>query len=436
MLEVYGAALCLEWLHAAATSHRRLMGADLTPGHPIGSPAFRRMLAALVCAGIATFAQLYSPQGILQLISADLDIRAEQAALAVSAATGGLALAVIPWSFVGDRIGRLRAMVISVASATTLALLAAWAPTFELLLLLRFLEGAALAGVPALAMAYLSDEVDERARTVAAGWFVAGTTVGGLLGRVVVAPIADLLSWRAGMTAVAMLAALAATGFVLAAPRERRFLPRRKDGAFSATRSSRLLTTLRDPVQLGLFACAFLLMGGFVAIFNYLSFQLSAPPYVIPAGLIGLVFLAYLGGTVSSPLAGRLASRHGRLPVMLGSIAVMLLGLAVTLAPALPVMLAGLVVMTAGFFGAHSIASGWAPARADGARSQATGLYNLSYYAGSSVLGWAAGSIYDALGWSATVGMVGAGGLLAGAIALGVLRDRPPAGQRRRAAAQ
>ena len=436
MQEVYVAPLCLEWSHAAATTRRRLMGADLTPGHQIGSPAYRRLLAALVCAGIATFAQLYSPQGILQLIAADLGIRAEQAALAVSAATGGLALAVIPWTFVGDRIGRLRAMVIAVASATVLSLLAAWAPSFPLLLLLRFLEGAALAGVPALAMAYLSDEVDERARTSAAGWFVAGTTVGGLLGRVVVAPIADLLSWRAGMTAVALLAAIAATGFVLAAPRERRPLPRTRHGAPTGIHSSRLLRTLRDPVQLGLFACAFLLMGGFVAIFNYLPFHLSAPPYLIPAGLIGLVFLAYLGGTASSPLAGRLASRHGRLPVMLGSLAVMLLGLALTLAASLPVMLAGLVVMTAGFFGAHSIASGWAPARADGARSQATGLYNLAYYAGSSVLGWAAGAVYEALGWPATVGVVGAGVLLAAAIALGVLRPRPPAGPRRRPTVQ
>ena len=68
-------------------------------------------------------------------------------------------------------------------------------------------------------------------------------------------------------------------------------------------------------------------MGGFVAVYNYLAFHLSAPPYLLPAGLIGLVFLAYLGGTVSSPLAGRLASRSVRLPVLLGGMATMLLGL-------------------------------------------------------------------------------------------------------------
>src|SRR5690625_7250438 len=96
------------------------------------------------------------------MISADLSIRAEQAALTISAATLALALTVVPWSFVGDRIGRLRAMVIAVLSATVLGLVAAWAPTFPLVLALRFLEGAALGGVPALAMAYLSEEMAPR----------------------------------------------------------------------------------------------------------------------------------------------------------------------------------------------------------------------------------------------------------------------------------
>src|SRR5699024_1231531 len=38
--------------------------------------------------------------------------------------------------------------------------------------------------------------------------------------------------------------------------------------------------------------------------------------------------------------------------------------------------------------------------------SQATGLYNLAYYAGSSVLGWRVGLVYEAWGWGATVAVV------------------------------
>jgi sugar phosphate permease len=79
--------------------------------------------------------------------------------------------------------------------------------------------------------------------------------------------------------------------------------------------------------------------------------------------------------------------------------------------------------MTAGFFGAHSVASGWAGARSAGARSQATGLYNLAYYAGSSVLGWALGLVLESAGWGGVVAVVCAAVVLAGLAALALLRD-------------
>ncbi len=375
-----------------------------TAGHARGSAAYRRLLAALLCAGIATFAQLYSPQGVLPQVAADLGTTADRAALTVSAATLGLALAVVPWSFVGDRVGRLRAMVVAVVAATVLGLVSAWAPTFEAVLALRLLEGAALGGVPALAMAYLNEEVDARAASVAAGWFVGGTTVGGLLGRVVATPVADVTSWRVGMTTVSALAALAAVAFVLLAPRERRFVPVRGAGVLAQT--GRVLVNLRDRPLLGLYLTAFLLMGGFVAVYNYLGFRLTAEPYLLPGWAVGLVFLAYLAGTVSAPRAGELAQRHGRYAVLVAGVLVMAVGLLMTLARPLWLVLPGLLVLTAGFFAAHSVASGWAGARAVTARSQSTGLYNLAYYGGSSVLGWAGGLAFEAVGWGGVVGFV------------------------------
>lgn len=384
------------------------------PGHARGTSAYRRLLAALLCAGIATFAQLYSPQGVLPQIAADLGTTADRAALTVSAATLGLALAVVPWSFVGDRFGRLRSMIVAVVGATVLGLLSAWAPTFELVLALRLLEGAALGGVPALAMAYLNEEVDARAASIAAGWFVGGTTVGGLLGRVVATPVADVTSWRVGMTTVSAMAALAAVAFVVLAPRERRFVAVRGGSVLDQTR--RVLVNLQDRALVGLYLSAFLLMGGFVAVYNYLGFRLSAEPYLLPGWAVGLVFLAYLAGTVSAPRAGELAARHGRYAVLRGSVLVMLAGLLLTLTAPVWLVLTGLVVLTAGFFGAHSVASGWAGARAVTARGQSTGLYNLAYYGGSSVLGWAGGLAFEAVGWGGVVAFVVATALAALAV--------------------
>ena len=79
-------------------------------GHEPGSPAYRRLLVSLFFIGVATFAQLYSPQGLLPLIATDQGVSADRAALMVSAATLGLALGVIPWSYIGDAVGRKPAM--------------------------------------------------------------------------------------------------------------------------------------------------------------------------------------------------------------------------------------------------------------------------------------------------------------------------------------
>ncbi|MFC8303566.1 MFS transporter [Specibacter sp. NPDC057265] len=372
---------------------------DPWPGHPKGSAGYRRLLAALACAGVATFAQLYSLQGLLPLISRGLDVTAAQASLAVSMATVGLAAAVVPWSFVSDRWGRVRTMGLSVILATALGLLVPAAPTLEALLLLRCLEGAALAGIPALAITYLTEEVSGRHAGAAAGAYIAGTTLGGLFGRLLAGPVADLAGWRIGTLAVSVCAAAAAAVFLLLAPRPRGFVPTRAEG-FGAV-LGKLLPPLRNSSLLALYAQAFLLMGAFVSVYNYLGFRLEAPPYLFPASAVALLFLAYLAGTVSSRAVAELAVRWGRRTVLLVSTAVMVTGLALTLASPVTVILAGLVLFTAGFFGAHSVASGWTGALANTGRAQASSLYNLSYYAGSSVVGWSSGLVFEQFGWTA-----------------------------------
>ena len=69
----------------------------------------RRLLVALFGAGTAAFAQLYAPQSVLPDAARELATSASATALLVSAATLGLAVGVLPWAWVADRIGRVRA---------------------------------------------------------------------------------------------------------------------------------------------------------------------------------------------------------------------------------------------------------------------------------------------------------------------------------------
>lgn len=393
-------------------------------GHERGSREYTRLLVALFAAGVATFAQLYSPQAVLPLMASDLRLTEAQAALSVSAATLGLAAAVLPWSWVADRIGRVRAMGASVVAATVLGLTVPLLPTYGLILAVRFVEGVALAGLPALAVAYLTEEVHRLHVPAAAGTYVAGTSLGGLLGRLVSGPLAEVTSWRVGVLAVSVLAAVAAGLFLWLAPASRGFRPTPRGTGPSLWWTVR--GHLRRPDLLALFAQGFLLMGGFVAVYNYLGFRLEAPPFGLSQAVVSLLFLAYLAGTVSSRRAGLLVGRLGRLPVLLGSVAVMIAGVLLTLAGTVAVVLVGLVVLTAGFFGAHSVASGWVGQRAVVGKAQATSLYNLFYYAGSSLVGWVGGYAYGGAGWGGLVGLVVALAVVAAVAAAAALRTPPP----------
>src|SRR6478735_3052174 len=368
-------------------------------GHPKGSEAYRRILAGLAFAGVATFAQLYSTQAVLPILAADLKVSAAEAALTISLATVGLALTVLPWSFLADRIGRVRAMMWGISAATVLGLLVPLAPSFPVLLGLRMLEGMALGGIPAIAIAYLNEEIDRAHAAVAAGSYVAGTTLGGLAGRLVAGPAGELWGWRAAALAVSVLATVAAVLFLVLIPKARGFSPARGMGLRGAART--LSGHLANPRLLAIYVQAFLLMGGFVAVYNYLGFRLSGEPFSLPATLISLIFLAYLSGTVSARWAAGLTLRFGRRSVLLAGTALMVAGLALTLTQLLAMILAGLLLFTGGFFAAHSIGSGWTGVIASTGRAQAASLYNLAYYLGSSVIGWAGGLLFQSLGWTA-----------------------------------
>jgi YNFM family putative membrane transporter len=348
---------------------------------------------------VATFAQLYSTQAVLPTLAADLRITAAEAALTISLATVGLAVTVIPWSFLADRIGRVRAMAIGICAATILGLLVPLAPNFPVLLGLRMLEGMALGGVPAIAIAYLNEEVHRAHAALAAGSYVAGTTLGGLAGRLVAGPVSDLWGWRAAAFAVSAFATVAAVLFLLLIPKARGFTVASASGLRGALKT--LAGHGRNPQLLALYVQAFLLMGGFVAVYNYLGFRLSGEPFSLPATMISLIFLAYLSGTVSSRWAAGLTLKFGRRNVLLVGIILMTLGLAMTLTELLALILVGLLLFTGGFFAAHSIGAGWTGAIASSGRAQAASLYNLAYYLGSSAIGWAGGLVFQSLGWNA-----------------------------------
>ncbi|MBF6331676.1 MFS transporter [Nocardia transvalensis] len=380
----------------------------------------RRITLALFAAGLTTFASLYSAQALLPSLSAAFAATPAHAALAVSLTTGLLAAAIVPVSVLSGRFGRTRVMVVSAVAATAIGLLLPFSPSLEVLLLGRALQGVALAGVPAVAMAYLAEEIGAGGLGATMGVYVAGTTVGGLAGRLIPAFTLEVASWRWSAAVVAAAAALCAIWFVRWLPPSHRFVAQPLD---IATLARDLVGHLRHRTLLALFGLAFVLMGGFVSVYNFLGYRLIHDPFGLSAATVGLVFVMYLGGTASSTIAGRLSDRLGRTRVLIVSILTMGIGLALTVPDRLPILLIGVLLCTTGFFGAHSVASGWVGAAATHNRAAASSLYLFFYYLGSSLVGAAAGLAYGSHGWAGLAGYVGAL-LLVAAVLAGYLTYR------------
>ena len=301
-----------------------------------GTPAYRRISLALFLAGFATFSLLYCVQPVLPELAAHFGLGAANSSFALSVSTGCLAAAIFVAGALSEGRDKRRLMFASMALAALCNLGAALAPSWGLLLTARALEGVLLGGVPAVAMAYLSDEIHPRGLGFAMGLYVGGTAFGGMAGRIGMSALSDQFGWRVAMGTISVLGLLSAVGFVLLLPRAHRIVASAAAGALPSkglayhVRAWR--THLQTPGLLPLFLSGFALMGVFVSLFNYAGFRLAAAPYGLSQTHIGLIFSVYLFGMVASPAAGALADRWGRGPVLVGGVALMSAGVVLTLA--------------------------------------------------------------------------------------------------------
>jgi len=380
-----------------------------------GTPAFRRLNLALFAAGFSTFAILYCVQPLLPEFSREFDVSAAVSSLSLSLSTGLLAVAMLVAGSLSEVWGRKPVMVASLLASALLTILSAAAPTWTSLLMARMLIGITLSGLPAVAMAYVSEEVDPKSIGLAMGLFIGGNAVGGMAGRIISGVLTDFGSWRLAIGLIGLIGLVSAAAAWRSLPGSRHFQARRANPA-ELLRSLR--EHLRDPGLCALFAEAFLLMGGFVTLYNYLGYRLTEPPYSLSQTAIGAIFAAYLVGTLSSAWIGELAGRLGRRRVLWAMIVIMLAGVGLTLFHHLAFVLAGIVAVTFGFFGGHSIASSWVGSRALTAKAQASALYLFCYYLGSSAIGTLGGVFWTHGGWPGVTGLVAVLLLAALAIAL------------------
>ncbi|EKQ56625.1 MULTISPECIES: MFS transporter [unclassified Clostridium] len=368
-----------------------------------GTREFRLTSIALFAGGFNTFAILYCTQPLMPFLSKEFGVSPTVASLSLSVTTCTLAVSMLFFGSLSEVLGRKSIMCFSLFASSILAVLSAFVPNFSSLLIIRCLQGFVLAGLPAIAMAYISEEVDKSSLGMVMGLYISGNSIGGMSGRIIIGVITDFFNWRLALGTIGFLGLIASFLFWSNLPASKHFVPRTFE-IKKLIKSS--FNHLKNPKLLCLYCIGFLIMGSFVSLYNFIGYQLIEQPYNLSQTLVSLIFVMYIFGTFSSTFMGRMADKHGQDKMLYVSIFIMLFGICTTLNVNLFLKIVGIAFLTFGFFGGHSIASSWIGKLSTHDKAQASSLYLLFYYVGSSIGGTAGGRFWSLYGWSGVVSMI------------------------------
>jgi len=274
-------------------------------------------------------------------LAAEWHVKRELLGPVLAASIVGMAFGSVALGWLGDRVGRKKALVVCMA-LLALGSLGSWhASSLTPLWWFRALTGLGLGGATPIATTLIAEWTPPRWRTVAVAVVIVGVPLGGLVGAAVAQYIIPAYGWR---SVFLLGAALPAAFLVIAVPllpESPAFRARAVAGAGAATgvaprHALQGLFDLVAPPNLfatltiwGSFILNSLTLYGFV---NWLPLVLSSAGLPLQAALRGSL-LFNLGGVVGSVCGSILIARYGSRPIgtsiaATGSVGAILVGVA------------------------------------------------------------------------------------------------------------
>lgn len=369
-----------------------------------GTKEARRASLGVLVGSTITYAVMYSPQPLISLYSKEYRIPPSTASLSISLTSIALAVSLLFVTMFAGGFDRKRFMSVSLLLTSGMTVAAAFLQDFSAFLAVRLLEGISIAGFPSIAMAYLNEEFSPRDIGRVIGYYVAGTATGGLIGRLIIGILTEHTNWHIAFGIQGAVSLAGAVWFW-------RFLPDSHNFSKQRISVSNWLASVKKTLcnlhLWPMYAAAFLLMGGYTAVLDYIGYPLMHAPYNLSQTVFGFLFIVNLCGIFSSVLFGQMADRYPRRNVLALAIAVFFTGVLLTLYPSLVVKVAGVALVSFGFMAGHSVASGWTGLLAEhSCKGQAASFYLLFYYVGASLVGWSGGFFLDRSGWQGLCGYI------------------------------
>lgn len=359
-----------------------------------------RRTIAVVLAGFCAFLDLHAPQPLLPELARAFHKSPGQVSLLMTITTSAVALAAPFVGSISDRWGRKRIIVPATLLLAVPTLLAATSASFSQLVFWRFWQGLFTPGIFAVTVTYINEEW-ENGTGAAMSAYVTGTVLGGFVGRSLAGVVASHFAWQWAFIVLGVLNVLGGLAIWAWLPKERQTGRRSCEGMASG-----MWQHLRNPRLLATYGAGFCILFMLLGTFTYINFYLSAPPFRLSTGSLGLIFVVYLVGAVLTPPAGRWIDCLGHRVAYFWAMLLSITGCLMTLVHNLGAVIAGLAILCTGIFIAQSSTSSFIGTAAKSAKAAAVGLYVTSYYLGGSFGATISGAMWSWGGWPACVGLM------------------------------
>ncbi|MFZ3579359.1 MFS transporter [Virgibacillus sp. DJP39] len=359
-------------------------------------PEFWKLTIGLALASFFIFANLYNVQPLLPIFSREYNVSPTVSSLSLSFTTFSLVISILVFGFFSDRKGRTKLMRVTMWLSIIPLIAIPIVDDFWWILLWRFISGITLAGLPAVAVAFITEEIEARSRGLCVSLFIASNALGGMAGRVLGGYFADYFSWQFSFYVLASIGFVINLLCLFLIPRSRNF----EKNSYSLYKDLKgMAVHLKNPLLLFAFIFGMMLQTAFAGIWTYVPYYLENEPFNLTIGSISIIYFSYIFGVIGSPVAGRLSDHYGIKNVMKLGLIIMMVGILSTLIVNISMIVIGLSIICLGFFVTHSMSSTWVGMNASHHKSGATSLYLFGYYSGAAIGGTGTGIIWSNFGW-------------------------------------
>ncbi|GGF23092.1 MFS transporter [Hymenobacter cavernae] len=366
--------------------------AQTAPAAPMSSALV--WLMAISCGLVV--ANIYYNQPLLAEIGRTFGLSDSNVSLIATATQIGYTLGLLFVVPLGDKLERKRLILIELVLAAVVMGIAAWAPSFTVLLVASVWIGI-FSAVPQLLIPMAANLASNEERGKIVGKVMSGLLIGILLSRTISGYVGAHFGWRTVFEAGAVAMLLLVAVLAVKLPKDQPVF----EGTYGSLMKS-LVTLTREFVPLRRAA----LVGGFLfasfsVFWTTLVFFLEGSPYFYKSDVVGFFGLVGACGALAAPMAGKMADKRGAdyaigLGILAGLVAFVVLGL---IGQFLVGLVLGIILLDVGVQGAHISNQSRIFALLPEARSRLNTVYMTAYFIGGSVGSVVGGAAWTAFGW-------------------------------------